>query len=337
MQQPIRTIHVGVFRRGKKMLDLFHQDKSRFEPVALVDATEELACQAAEENGLSGLRGFGDLSQALSAVEADAVVITSPARFHTAQMRAALESGLHVFVAKPMTYDLEEAAGLVRLAESKGLAMVIDQQYRFSPCERKMTEWVREETYGPVGFVTYTVHRHRPRMAAFTGEEPFIWEQGVHTFDSLLAIMGRPARRVSAMSQRPPWSEYNGPTLSMGLIEFDGGIPCSVVGSFDSRAFHFEMRMEMEKAAVRFVGRKNFSRELEVALPGETFQPTGLRDSDESTPDERYNLEAFHRAIDTGERVSNDGRENLRTLALVDAFLRSAKSGQTEEVRAFDE
>lgn len=317
------------------MLHYFQQAPERFQPVALVDATEDLARQAAVENELHDLPTFGALEEALQTIKADAVVITSPARFHTSQMRSALEAGLHVFVAKPMTYDLGEAVELVELAEAKKLCVVVDQQYRFTPAERALRNLIEENRYGPIGSVSYSIQRYRPVVGAFTGDEPFIWEQGVHAFDSLLATLDRPAETVAAMASQPPWSAYNGPTTSMGLIEFAGGLPCHFAGTFEARSFHLEFRLDMEKAAARVIGRANFTTELQVAEPGGEFQPVPPEDDDVS-PAELYNLDGFHTGITTGGRVPNDGRENLRTLALVDAFLRAARSGNRETVRSFE-
>lgn len=50
---------------------------------------------------------------------------------------------------------------------------------------------------------------------------------------------------------------------------------------------------------------------------------------------EGYCFDAFYRGCTEGGRVTNDGRDNLQTLAIVDAFIRSSKSGKRETVRAF--
>jgi len=333
----LRCIHVGVGAksRGAWLLDLFPRSADRFAPVAFVDASREIARAEADRRGWSSIACFGSLPEALGAVKADAAIITSPARFHGEQIRLCLEAGLHVFVAKPMTYDLDEAVRLVELAERKRLSLVVDQQQRFLLTERTLAEWAKAKRFGELGYVAFQIHRYRPEMLSFTGADPFIWEQGVHSFNSLLAMTGRQAHSVFAHQLKPAWSKYNGPTVSMGVIELDGGVPCEYLGTFDSRAFTMDIRFEYEQAAVRLVAAKSFHKRIEIARPGQAFEPAGIDDGHDQEPAERFNFEAFHRGCMQGGRVVNDGRENLQTLAVVDAFIRSARSGRKEMVRRF--
>lgn len=333
----LRCIHIGVGSksRGAWLLDLLARQADKFAPVAFVDATREIGKAEADRRGWTTIACYGSLAEALHQGKADAAIITSPARFHGEQIRLCLEAGLHVFVAKPMTYDLDEAARLVELAERTGRCLVVDQQQQFLLTERTLAEWTRAKRFGELGYVAFHIHRYRPEMLSFTGADPFIWEQGVHSFNSLLAITGRPAKSVFAHQLKPRWSNYNGPTVSIGVIELDGGVPCDYLGTFDSRAFTMDIRFEFEQAAVRMVAAESFHKRLEVALPGQMFEPVGIDDSQETTRPECYNFEAFHRGCTQGGRVTNDGRDNLRTLAVVDAFVRSARSGNKATVRQF--
>jgi len=330
----LSCVFVGVLNRGAHIIRLFANDP-RFRAAALVDKERSIAEAKARELGWNDVYCSDDLSETLARVEADACVITSPARFHGTQIRAALEAGCHVFVAKPMTYDLDEAHDLVRLAESKGLGLIVDHQQRHLETEQALKRFVREGTFGRLGHVSFTIHRYRPVMAAFTGDNPFIWEQGVHSFDSLVSILGRPARSVLAVQDAPCWTAYNGPTTAMGVVEFEGGVYCNYLGTFESRNHVMEIRLDFERAAVRAVAENNWQKTLEVAAPGADFRPYGIADGASGIPAERPNIDALFQAATRGGRVENDGRENLQVLAIVDAFIRSSKSGRKEPVRQF--
>ncbi len=353
-ETPLRCLFIGVRprSRGSKLLHMLSRHFPEYLPVGFVDASRELALEQVniEPSGKEGgwknsavfnegkwkeMPCFGCLEEALAGVAADAAVISSPAKFHGEQIRLCLEAGLHAFVAKPLTYDLDEAERLVQMAERKQRCLVVDQQFRFSLTERTVADWVRDGRYGRVGYIDVSIHRYRPTMGSFTGDNPFLWEQAVHTFNSLVSILGVPAVRVFARQSRPAWSSYNGPTMSVGLIEFEGGILCDFMGSFESRSFTMEMRFECERAAFRLVSQNSFGKELEIAEPGAVFVPAGVTDFSENEPSESFNFEAFLTGCRGGGRVPNDGRDNLRTLAIVDAFIRSAESGQSESVRQF--
>jgi predicted dehydrogenase len=326
---------VGVTRWGRGVTDLFAGLPDLFTVVALVDQTLEIAQSETSRRNWPGMPYFGSFEEALSQIEADACVLTTPARFHAEQIRLALKKGLHVFVSKPMTYDLDEAAELVKLAETEKRCLLVDQQYQFLFTELAVKEWIKTKKYGELGYIDFIIHRHRPAMGAMTGEDPFIWEQGVHMFNSLLAITGRPAISVFTHQIRPPWSVYNGATASMGMIEFEGGLPCHFLGTFESRTTTQEMRFEFEQAAVRVIDPGAVTRRLEVALSGKPFEAVGIDDGQAKDSPQLRNLEAFYRGCTEGGRVINDGRDHLRTLAVIDACIRSAHSGKKEAVRQF--
>ena len=66
---------------------------------------------------------------------------------------------------------------------------------------------------------------------------------------------------------------------------------------------------------------------LLVATGDEGFAPVFVPDT-ETRVGEQYNLDNFYRAVREGARVPNDGRENLRTLAVAEAFIRSARENR---------
>ena len=76
--------------------------------------------------------GFLDLEQALSQ-PADAVLVCSPTSYHVSQAMQALQRGMHVFVEKPLSHTLAGTEDLARLAEQKGLTVLMACNLRFFP------------------------------------------------------------------------------------------------------------------------------------------------------------------------------------------------------------
>jgi predicted dehydrogenase len=302
----------------------------------MMDTRCDFLNQAQALNGLPDTACFTDLDEALKVESLEACIINTPARFHAEQMQAALERGLHVLVAKPMVYDWSEAVRLVELAEQKGVALLVDQQQQFTLCERTMAQWIRQEKFGVLGFGSTTIHRYRPNVGSFIGPEPFIWEQGVHLFNSLLALIGQRALSIQAAELKPAWSSYNGPTVCMGIIEFEcpvhRRIPIQFLGTFDSRQSEQDIRFEFERGAVRLSSTGGFGKRIYVAQPGQSFEDTEIDDAQDSCTPENFNLDNFYHAARMNERVINDGRDNLHTLAIVDAFLRSVREGRKIDI-----
>jgi predicted dehydrogenase len=63
----------------------------------------------------------------------DAIVIATPVRTHFALARAALRAGKHVLIEKPLTQSSEEALILIEESERRGLVLMVDHTFVYSP------------------------------------------------------------------------------------------------------------------------------------------------------------------------------------------------------------
>ena len=72
------------------------------------------------------------VEELLALPELDAVIVASTPNVHYAQARAALASGRHVLIEKPMTFTALEARDLVTLAAKKNLELVISCPWHFT-------------------------------------------------------------------------------------------------------------------------------------------------------------------------------------------------------------
>src|SRR4051812_37988413 len=255
--QRIRFIQVGVGNRGNQILhDFMTSYSAHFQPVALVDVNPAFLAEASTRPGLAGLPTYATLSAALAeGPDAEAVVIVTPARFHTAMVSEALAAGKHVWVEKPLSYDYGEAVAMAELARLQQRAVVIGNQYQYHPLERRLQKLVQSNAYGAPFLVSYLHHRYRPDMRAFTGDYPALWEQGVHSLNSILAILGNPdLQSVYALGLRPPHSAYLSDTVTNVLTAFAGGAQAHLLVTFDSQRTDWEIRVECEEAALLLKG-----------------------------------------------------------------------------------
>ena len=318
-------IQVGVGNRGAHILnDLLEGCADRFEPRALVDVVEEYLTRARETHGLQGIAAYGELSAALAAhPEAEVVVVVTPARYHAALVREALEADKHVWVEKPLTYSYSEALDLAALARRRGKAVVIGNQYQYGLLERQLQRLVQTGDYGDPYLLMYTHHRHRPEMRAFTGKYPALWEQGVHSLDSTLAILGHPdLRSVYALGMKPAHSNYNSDTMTNVLTEFGNGVQAHLLVTFDSRNTDWTIRVECAGAALQLAPGRG---RIEVLAEGE--EPEIFGPAEDVDPDIRDPYMALHTSITTGRTTPTAIEINLKTIQWIDAAVRSLDTG----------
>jgi len=318
----LRVIHVGVGGRGEWPLRLMRGDPF-WRSVALVDSNQATLGIAAAAAGLGPERCFGDLSAALAAVEADAVVVITPSALHGRFVQEALHAGKHVLVEKPFVHDLGEARRLVEQAEAVGLCLVVAQNYRFGAPQRTMRRLLAEEAFGPAGYSSVIHHRYRPHPRAFTMAHAMLIEMSVHHFDDMLAVFSQAPTALTARSFNPPWSAYPGAAAVQALITFGQGLECLYEGTFTSHDDRFEWRIECRDAALCWDGGASLSA---VAGGG---QRLAVALDDVPGPPEARILDAWRRYILHGEDPEISGRANLATLAMVDAAITSSREGRT--------
>jgi predicted dehydrogenase len=328
MMQPIRFIQVGVGNRGAHVLqEICSQHGAQFAPVALVEINRAFLAETTARLGLQDLPAYATLGEALAqGPEADAVVIVTPAHLHTDMVRAALLAGKHVWVEKPLCYDYGEAVELAELARRQQRAVVIGNQYQYHPLERRLQQLIQTRAYGAPFLVSYMHHRYRPEMRAFTGEYPALWEQGVHSLNSILAMLGTPdLKSVYALGLRPSHSAYRSDTVTNVLTSFADGVQAHLLVTFDSHRSDWTIRVECEQAAL-LLESNGWQREAIQVLAGEQVVETlGPEPSEEIGPSDPY--AAFDAAIRTGRTMPTSIEVNLKTIQWIDAAVQSLRRG----------
>ncbi len=95
--------------------------------------------------------------------EIDVCIVASPTAFHYEHARAALTSGAHVLVEKPITIDPEDAWDLVEVARAERRHLVCSFGWNYRPLLVQATRLMHDVGVGPIEHVSI-------RMASFTRE-----------------------------------------------------------------------------------------------------------------------------------------------------------------------
>lgn len=125
---------IGCGGRGHFMANLFKQHGG-YEICAVSDYFQAKADKAGEKFGVPKEKCFSGLSGYKRVLEAkpDMVAIMSPPFFHPEQAAAAVDAGVHVYVAKPIAVDVPGCRSIeasAKLAGEKKLCFLVDFQTR---------------------------------------------------------------------------------------------------------------------------------------------------------------------------------------------------------------
>ena len=208
---------IGCGGRGTWIAGLFLKHGG-YELTALADYFPERTESAAGKLELTSVQRFHGLSAYKRLLESgvEAVAIESPPYFHPQQAAAAVDAGVHVYLAKPVAVDVP---GCMRIKESgqlagaKKLVFLIDFQTRTNPLFIEALKRVHGGAIGDFAFGESSYHDgspwrqwydllrsqpHNPEVRlkawgldrALSGD--IITEQNIHTLDVAAWIMNGP-------------------------------------------------------------------------------------------------------------------------------------------------
>ena len=309
----IRLIHVGVGGRGAWPLRLT-ADRDDFESAALVDVNPANMAKAQEVSGLPGSACFTRIEDALEAVEAEAVVVITPPDLHARQCLDAVRAGKHVLVEKPFTKSLDHARQIVDEAEERELRVVVCQNARYAALHQTIRRLVAEEVYGRPAFGQMTKYGWRPRVHhSGMDRHAYLWERAIHDLDAMRYMFNAAPVRVWGHSFNPAWSPYRGGGGAYGWVEFEGGATCGYMCTFAAHKGGSSFRLELEGGCLE-PGEGG----LRLKRPGSDEEEViPLDEVPESTT---VLLDGFRDYINEGIEPDVSGRQNLVTVALVEAM-----------------
>jgi len=248
---------------------------------------------------------------------------------------AALKAGKHVLSQKPFVTDLDIGEDLVKLAEDMGVRLAVNQNARWAPHMAWMREAVRAGLIGDLVSAHVAIHWTH----GWTAGTPFdeiedliLYDFGVHWFDFIASLAPGRARSVSATATHATKQANKVPLLAQALIRLDGG-QASLV--FDGGVPH-------GPRDTTFVGGTTGSlvadgRDLSaqaVTLTTQTSIARPVLEGQWFNDGFRGTMGELLSAIEDGREPLNGARENLASLAMAFAAVRSRITGQEVEIGA---
>ena len=129
-----------------------------------------------------------------AADDIDAVALATPVGTHYTLAKAALEAGKSVLVEKPLTADVAQAEELVDLACRKGLLLMVDHVFVFSPPVRRMKALLDA---GELGRLLY-MDSVRINLGLFQRDVNVVWDLAPHDLSIADYLIGRCPKSVAA-------------------------------------------------------------------------------------------------------------------------------------------
>ncbi|KZE74441.1 dehydrogenase [Paenibacillus elgii] len=174
---------------------------------------------------------YASLTEMLRQAKPEAVFVHSPTETHDAIVTTCLKEGIHVYVDKPLAYDIEASERMAAYAAERGLLLAVGFNRRFAPLYVQAKRWIEEGG----GFDLVTAAKHRTKLQSH-GAKQTLYDDLIHMLD-LLLWLGGDAFDVASYRQR---TDHEG-RLLFGAGTFTFGHGASAASSQDSAVAQFSM------------------------------------------------------------------------------------------------
>jgi predicted dehydrogenase/nucleoside-diphosphate-sugar epimerase len=332
----------------------FHLDVLKETPdvelVAVCDVSQERAQSAAKRYGAA--HAVTDLTE-LKGLGVDVAHLAVPPDLHVKLTRALLESGVGVFVEKPIALDSKDARELAELADSLGLPLSVNHNNVFHPAFQRMMERIQAGEIGRVEHVQVTLSVPLRQLDAgdyshwmFRAPRNIVFEQAVHPLSQIEHLLGSvesaTTTQLATTELHPGQTFHKRWSTSMvaerGTAEmymaFGEPFTRSTIqvlgsdGSLEADLHHDQLNGEQKTLYLDFYNSylagakraKALKKDARKVLKDWSFFTLGVgARKDAFYVGMRDSIQAFHRAFQKGANLPNDAWAALRVTEWAEA------------------
>lgn len=321
----VRVASVGLGWWGKELAKAART--TGIEIVSCFARTPEKREAFADEFGCRTAAGLDEL---LSDPEVDAILVATPHAGHLELIEAAADAGKHIFVEKPLTLSVEDARAAIEAADKGDVILQVGHQRRRLAAHRAMKRLVDD---GRIGAIQMLEANHSLPNGYKMPQEAWRWDAaesplgsmtslGIHQIDNFHYLAG-PIARVGARARRG--RDVTIDEAAALVFEFETGAVGTLVSSFFTP---WDIRLTLHgtegSAFARADGAElGYQARNESEPVAQTLTPV------DAVSDQ---LDEFARVVREGGRPEVGGEEALAVVAVLEAAVQSAESGQFVEV-----
>lgn len=216
-----RFLVLGAGSRGTTYADHLARHPEQGEVVAVAEPDPYRRAEFAHRHSLPADRVFASWQDALAGPRlADAVTVTTQDADHVGPAVMAAEKGYHVLLEKPIAPTEAETRRLVEAVQAAGVLLAVCHVLRYTPHTVALKELLDAGAIGevmsiehlePVGWWHAAHSFVRGNWRNEAASSPMLLAKSCHDLDWLLAVAGRPCRRISSFGSLTHFTRANQP------------------------------------------------------------------------------------------------------------------------------
>lgn len=313
--------------------------------VAVADVVRQSAEALADRYGAAA---YTDLDEMLERDDLHAVCICVPSGMRAEMAEKCAKAGKHILAEKPIEVNVKRANRMLAAADKANVKLGCVFQSRFGDGPAKVRKAIEKGRFGKLVLGDAYVKWYRSTeyydSGSWRGTRKLdgggcLMNQGVHQIDLLLWFMGEP-ESVQARTALVGHKGLEIEDLACAMIQFKNGAMGVIEGSTAIWPGH-SARVEVhgtEGSAIiedsqltfwQFKKETKADAKLRETFGGESALGSGASDpmSHLTSEGHRRQIHDFVRAIQQDRPPLVDGREAVRSIALLEAIYKSAAAG----------
>lgn len=341
------TIRVGLIGCGlmaKAHLPGYQANKERVEIVMCCDNNPQLAQVFAAKLDTKP-EVVNDWQQVIASKNVDAVDICAPHFLHAPIVLAAAKAGKHVLLEKPMAMNLDEGRQMVEAMKVANKIFMVAQNQRYLPEHSHIRDWLSKDAIGRViaaridgnQFLSKAYPKGHWLFSKALAGGGVIRTTAIHKIDLLRYFLGE-VRRVTALYSTSGLNpDMDSEDFATMIFEFENG---AIGEAFFTFAAYQNPIPTASGELVILYGSKGMINNVSgwqmysTEVEGYTQALTSLNLPKADYPTSFiHEVTHFLNCVETGQEPLTSGRDNLNTIAVIDALYQAAETGQTTLVQ----
>jgi len=319
-----------------------------FKVAAITSRTPEIAHEVADLHGIPKL--YDTLPEMLQDPEVQVLDIAVPPHMQLEIVRKALDHGRHlkgILAQKPLAVNYESAAEIVRLCEAAGMPLAVNQNMRYDQSIRALKTILDRGYLGEPVLATIEM-RAVPHWQAWLRDyhRLTLLNVSIHHIDTFRYLFGEPESIFVSARKDPRTVFPHEDGICLYILEYANGMRSTAWDDVwtgprskqDDLNPYIKWRVEgtdgMAEGSIGWPDYPNHSPStltfMTARQPNTWFTP---RWSEVWFPDAFQGPMAdLMRAISTNTDPATNGRDNLKTMAIIEAGYRSIRERQSVSI-----
>jgi UDP-2-acetamido-3-amino-2,3-dideoxy-glucuronate N-acetyltransferase len=321
--QKIAVIGMGMW--GKNIVRNFYNLKV----LEIVCDLDDESLKTVREQ-FPGVRTTKDFNDIINDKTITGVAVVTPSHTHFKMVKAMLEAGKNVYVEKPISTVAEEARVLTKLADEKGLILMVGHLLLYHPAVNRLKMLIEE---GVLGELVYA-QSDRLNVNYHKNDRSVMWDLAPHDVSMIAYATGKdPVKVISAVGCSSDRNEIM--DITHVTIEFEDGMIGQISDSWITPQKHVTLLIRGTKATAIFDDTLP-NNKLKVY---DNFIPANTQDYPiDYLEIEPLKLECQHfvHCCATGQKARSDGENGFKVISILEEAEKIMLGSKVEDLNKKD-